>query len=413
MKAISRGRIGHPATREFLWLLRSIFAPLNQRSKIKVFEESFAKYVGRQHCTAFPLGRVGIHSILKILDLPVGTKILMPTVSIKGILDSVLDLGLEPIFIDLDLNTFNWDENQLDKILDEKPKVAILTYLFGVVPNLNFILNKLKEKNIFVIEDFSQAWNATHNNRKAGQFGDASIYSTSSLKSIDTFGGGMVLTDDTEFYKKLQQIESNLARPRRLKLCKKIMISLLKNILTYPIIFTLFTFPLIKLLSRGNNKFERFVGNRDQNPISELPINWFRRYTSFQAGIGIYMLKNSEKIDHNRIFVGELYLKQSKNIESINKLKSFGQSVYWQYIVIVEDFSKFKIELQHQGIDTGLTSLINLSELANYGISNRFPNAFKLYNNGAYIPCFAQLSVRDTERVLNSLSKSKLIRRDI
>ena len=407
MKAISRGRISHPLAREFMWLLQSIFAPLNDRSKIEKFEVIFAKSVGRQYCTAFPLARIGIHSILKSLILPKGTKILMPTVSIKGILDVVLDLGLEPIFVDLELETFNWNENQLNKILTKKPKVAILTYLFGRVPNLNFILKKLKDENIFVIEDFSQAWNATHNDCKVGQFGDVSIYSTSSLKSIDTFGGGLVLTDNAKFNKKLKHIQDNLAKPRRLKLIKKITVSLLKNLLTQPFVFTSLVFPVIKYNSSRNNKFERFVGNRDQNPISTLPNDWFCKYTSFQANIGLYMIKHAEKTDPKRILIGEKYLKQSNSIQDVNKLKSFGQSVYWQYIVIVDNYSSFKVELQREGIDTGLTSLVNLSELPSYRILNGFPNAAKLYYNGAYIPCFAQLTIRDIERVLSALTKLK------
>lgn len=407
MKAISRGRISHPLAREFMWLVQSTFVALSDRSKIEKFELVFARSVGRQYCTAFPLARVGIHSILKSLNLPKGTKILMPTVSIKGILDVVLDLGLEPIFVDLELETFNWDENQLNKILTKKPKVAILTYLFGRVPNLNFILKKLRDENIFVIEDFSQAWNATHNDCKVGQFGDVSIYSTSSLKSIDTFGGGLVLTDNAKFNEKLKHIQDNLAKPRRLKLIKKITVSLLKNLLTQPFVFTPLVFPVIKYNASRNNKFERFVGNRDQNPISTLPNDWFCKYTSFQANIGLYMIKHAEKTDPKRILIGEKYLKQSKSIQDVNKLKSFGQSVYWQYIVIVKNYSSFKVELQREGIDTGLTSLVNLSELPNYRILNGFPNAAKLYNNGAYIPCFAQLTIRDIERVLGALTKLK------
>lgn len=409
MKAISRGRISHPVVRELIWLIQSTFTPLNNKSKIEKFEVIFAKHVGRKYCTAFPLARTGIHSVLKSLNLPTGTKILMPTVSIKGILDVVLDLGLVPIFIDLELETFNWDENQLNKILAEKPKVAILTYLFGRVPNLSFILKKLKDANVYVIEDFSQAWNAIHSNQKVGQFGDASIYSTSSLKSIDTFGGGLVLTDDVKLNDKLKRIENSLNRPKRTMLIKKIMVSFIKNLLTQPIVFTLFVFPVVKWDSLRNKKFERFVGKRDQNPISSLPIDWFSKYTSFQANIGLYMLKHARETDYKRISIGEKYLIQTNNTETVIRLKSFGQSVYWQYVLIVKDYSSFKLELQRKGIDTGLTSLINLSELPKYGIFNGLPNAEQLYNNGAYIPCYAQLTARDLDRVLNSLASRNRI----
>ena len=403
MKAISRGRIGHPLLKELLWFVMSFLVPLKDKKLVLEFEEKFASQVGRNYCVAFPLARTGIHSVLKSLNLPKGTKILMPTVSIKGILDVVLHLGLEPIFIDLELDTFNWDEKQLQIALTNKPKVAIFTYLFGMVPNIDFILKELKKENVFVIEDFSQAWNATHMNRKAGQLGDISVYSTSSLKSIDTFGGGLVLTDDKEFYKKMKIVEKTLSKPNRLELSKKILLSLIKNVLTYPAIFNYFTFPALNRITKGNNKFERFVGARDQSPVSQLPIEWFQKFTSLQAKVGIYMLKYSKEADKKRILIGEKYLIGLND----KKIKNYGNSVFWQYIVIVKDFKQFKKELQNFRIDTGLTSLINLSELPNYKIIHGYPKAAKLYNNGAYIPCYSQISESNLERLIDVVGKSK------
>lgn len=409
MKAISRGRIGHPLLKELIWLVMSFFVPLNEKKLVMEFEKSFARQVGRNYCTAFPLARTGIYSVLKSLNLPKGTKILMPTVSIKGILDVVLHLGLEPIFVDLELDTFNWDKHQLKTALAKKPKVAIFTYLFGMVPNVDLILEELKNEDVFVIEDFSQAWNATHMNRKAGQLGDVSVYSTSSLKSIDTFGGGLVLTDDREFYEKMKMIEKKLSKPNRLQLSRKILVSLIKNILTYPSVFHYFTFPVLNRINKGNNKFERFVGTRDQSPVSQLPADWFYRFTSLQAKIGIYMLKYSKEIDKKRILIGEKYLIELNDKKKIKEIRDYGNSVFWQYIVIVKDFKEFKKELQNFRIDTGLTSLINLSELPNYKILNGYPNAAKLYNNGAYIPCYAQISEFNLERIIEVVGKSKQI----
>ena len=64
---------------------------------------------------------------------------LMPPVTIKPILDVVLELGLVPEFVDIDLDTVCFDENELIESLKLQPRVAILTYLFGIVPNVERI----------------------------------------------------------------------------------------------------------------------------------------------------------------------------------------------------------------------------------------------------------------------------------
>ena len=111
--AIPRGRISHTLSEDIKWLASSLVLPLNNKNQISEFEESFADYVGRKHCISFPFVRTAIYFILKDLNLPTGSVVLMPPVTIKPILDVVLELGLVPEFVDIDLDTVCFDVDEL------------------------------------------------------------------------------------------------------------------------------------------------------------------------------------------------------------------------------------------------------------------------------------------------------------
>ena len=108
---ISRGRISHTLFEDLAWLVRSLFSKINDPRTVARFGTTFANYVGRKHCVVFHFARTGIHAVLKNLDLPAGSVVLMPPITIKPILDVVLDLKLVPVFVDIDQSTVCFSEN--------------------------------------------------------------------------------------------------------------------------------------------------------------------------------------------------------------------------------------------------------------------------------------------------------------
>jgi len=330
---IPRGRISHSLFEDIGWLFRAIFQKIDDPQRITRFQSVFAGYVGRKHCVVFPFARTGIYSVLKNLELPEGSVVLMPPITIKAILDVVLNLKLIPVFVDIDPSTVCFSEVGLSEALKSKPRVAILTYLFGIVPNVEKICASLRGANVFIIEDFSQCLNGTFRHKKIGTFGDVSVYSASSVKTLDTYGGGFVFTDDHEMARKLSDDQSRLSKPSRLRLLKKIQTDLVRNLASQPAIFAILTFPILRLFDkRGVSELTKFTGDRDKKPISSLPSEWFESYSSIQAKVGLQQIKQMEKKDANRI-------------RAVNKLNNShkvmdrpigvdgGENVYWQYII--------------------------------------------------------------------------------
>ena len=77
---------------------------------------------------------------LKSQNFDKDTEILMPPITIKAILDGVLDLGLKPVFVDIDSESFCFDVEKLKSSISQTQKAILITYLFGIVPNMDELI---------------------------------------------------------------------------------------------------------------------------------------------------------------------------------------------------------------------------------------------------------------------------------
>lgn len=402
---IPRGRISHSVFDDLFNLGRALTGVIDDQRIVARLEENFAAFIGREHCVAFPFARTAILEILRSLALPQGSVVILPPLTIKPILDVVYSLGLIPRFVDIDLKTVCFDETELRDALQENPRVAILTYLFGIIPDVDRIVDILRSDGIFIIEDFSQGLGAEFSDRPIGTFGDVSVYSASSVKTFDTYGGGLAVFDDPDLYSCLRQAQKRLGDPSRLVLQKKILLSLGRNVATSPVIFESLTFPILWVAQKINSSLlNRFTGARDTSPISVLPPEWSARYTSVQAGFGLRKLKTLRMKNQMRIDAIQEVL---RNVPSLYRPLGGANSMnsFWQFVVYVNDFPTAKKHLIHHRIDCATTSLSLISELTDFGHSRSTPNARFLFANGVYVPCYHQLSMRQIARLIDALSE--------
>ena len=115
MFKIPRGSVNHKIKDEIKSLFKSFFYSLDSQQVVNKFEKKFASYNERKFCCAFPFARTAFYYSIKSLGIPKGSEIIMSPITIKPILDVVLELGLKPIFCDLDLDTLGYDEALLKK----------------------------------------------------------------------------------------------------------------------------------------------------------------------------------------------------------------------------------------------------------------------------------------------------------
>ena len=396
---ISRGRISHTLGRELGWLARGLVAPLSNESVVRRAEREFASYVGRSECIVFPFARTAIWATLQELNLPRGSRVVMPPITIKPILDVVVHLGYEPVFVDIDPATACFDERELAEAVKTKPAVAILTYLFGLVPNVESIVRTLRQAGVFIIEDFSQCLNGQYDGRNIGTFGDVAVYSASSVKTFDTFGGGYALSNDAAMIAGLRRRQAELRPPSRADVVKTIARNVVRNAASSRLVFPVLTYPLLRLATRFSKKaVGRFTGARSTEPLSELPTAWFRRYTSVQAIVALAELPRVAARDEQRRASIERIV-ESSGVTDRPAGERGQRHVYWQFIVYVTDFPKARELLASHGVDCATTSLVLLTDLPRYPGQRETPWARRLYDRGVYLPCYHQLRQGEIQRI--------------
>ncbi len=400
---IPRGIIYHSLFQNFSSFVSALFKPLDNRKLVKKFERKFADYLGCKYGLAFPFARIAIYYSLKLKKYPAGTEIIMPPITIKAILDVVLDLGLKPVFVDIDRDTLGFDINKLASAITVNTKAILITYLYGMVPDLDPMIDLCKANHLYVIEDFSQCLNGEYKNKKVGSFGDVGVYSSSSIKTLDTYGGGLLVTNDTDLYHQLCEYQEELIAPSRSALIKKILINTIRNMATTRLIFHLFTFPLLKIVSSFKPQtYARNLGERDRTPIRQLPAAWFTRYTSLQAKVGLSLLSKVQYEDEVRIH-------NSNEIrESVAFMFPRGakdtRNVFWQTIAYFSEPSAALKLLRNSKIDSATTSLVKISTLPKYSFMGHTPNADMVYENALFIPAYPGLSNQDIKHIIVTLN---------
>lgn len=401
---IPRGIICHHIIDDFKFFFKAFYVNLNNKKIISDFENSFMTLLKTNYCLAFPYARTAIYFSLKSLNLPNGSEIIMPPLTIKGILDVVLECGLKPVFVDIDINTLCFDEKILKSKINKRTRAIIITYLYGIVPDIQSISTLCKKSKLFIIEDFSQCLNGEFKSKKIGTFGDIGVYSSSSIKTLDTYGGGLLVCKQKKIFERLKKFKDNLPPPNRFHLLNKIATDLIRNIATNRYFFTIVTFPLLKIMNFIKpGSIIKQTGERNIDMIKKFPKEWLYSFSSLQAEIGLKYIKKLHHIDSLRILNSD-YIKKNVKINFPLGTKQ-TKNVYWQLVAYFSNPIDAQKLLHKYRIDSARSSLLNISNLPTYPYRNLTPTANKLYSTGIFIPSFHTLSKSDINYLVKILRK--------
>ena len=173
------------------------------------FEKEFSKYIGNKYAASLSNGSVALELALKALDLKKKDEIIVSPRSFIISASCALNLGLKPIFADVD-NNGNLNIEGIKKVYNKNVKAIIIVHLNGLSCDLNPILKFVKKNKIFLIEDCSQAHGAIYEGKKVGSFGHISTWSFCQDKIISTGGeGGMISTNNKKLWLKLWSMKDH------------------------------------------------------------------------------------------------------------------------------------------------------------------------------------------------------------
>jgi len=166
------------------------------------FEEAFAEYIGVKHALATSSCTGALHITMKALGLGPGDEVIVPESTWIATATCVSYVGATPVFADIEQDTWCISPDDIKNKITSKTKAIIPVHMYGHPADMMTINSIAEEYDITVIEDAAPGIGSKINDRAVGSFGKAAAFSFQGAKPIVTGEGGMLVTDDENFYDK-------------------------------------------------------------------------------------------------------------------------------------------------------------------------------------------------------------------
>ena len=177
------------------------------------FEAAFASAVNRRYAMALPSCTAGLHLALAALGIGAGDEVIVPDVTWIATVAPVSYVGATPVFADMDPVGWCVTSESLAACITPRTRAIIAVDLYGAMPAMDEILDLAACHNIPVIEDAAEAAGSRYRGMPAGSFGHASVFSFHGSKTLTTGEGGMLLTDDADFFARCQFLRDHGRTP--------------------------------------------------------------------------------------------------------------------------------------------------------------------------------------------------------
>ena len=183
--------------------------------KVLEFQKNLENYLGVKHVIPVGNGTDALQIALMALGLKAGDEVITPTFTFIATAEVVALLGLKPVVVDVDYDTFNISVESIKKAITPRTKAIVPVHLFGQNADMEAILALAKEHNLFVIEDACQSIGAVYtfkNGQKmqSGCMGDIGCTSFFPSKNLGCYGdGGAIFTNNDELAHKMRIIANH------------------------------------------------------------------------------------------------------------------------------------------------------------------------------------------------------------
>jgi dTDP-4-amino-4,6-dideoxygalactose transaminase len=200
---------------EELTLLREVLESgiVAQGPKVAELEKEFAKITSCDFAVAVSSGTAALYLALLAHGIGAGDEVITSPFTFIASANSILYTGAAPRFVDILPDTFNIDPALIEAAITPRTRAIMPVHLYGLMADMDAIMDIAKRHNLAVIEDAAQAHGATYKGRPAGSFGTGcfSLYATKNMTSAE---GGMVTTSDPEIADKVRLLRAHGSRVR-------------------------------------------------------------------------------------------------------------------------------------------------------------------------------------------------------
>jgi len=175
-----------------------------QFTKVREFEEEYSRWQGCKYSVFVNSGSSAnlllVNSLKEKYDWKDGDEIIVPAVTWVTNVSPVIQCGLKPVFVDINLSDLSFDYGKLKDKITEKTRAIFITHLIGIPADVNKIKEIVGSKDILIMEDCCESHGAIIDDVKIGNYGIASTFSFYWGHHITTVEGGMICTNNEDLY---------------------------------------------------------------------------------------------------------------------------------------------------------------------------------------------------------------------
>lgn len=356
-------------------VLKSDF--LTTGPKVKEFEEKIAHYVGAKYAVVFSHGTAALHGACYAAGIGKGDEVITTPITFTASSNCILYMGGTPVFADIDKYNFNIDINEIKKKITSKTKAIIPVDFAGQAVDIDGIKEIIKDTDIIIIEDSAHALGTKYKGVPVGGLADMTMFSFHPVKTITTGEGGVITTNNKDYYIKLINFRTHCITRDKSQLKQK-------NV--------------------GSWYYE------------QIDLGYNYRMTDIQAALGISQLDKLNWFIEKRKEIVKKYNEAFKDIEGIilHKNEKFSDTVNHLYVIKL-DLPKLKVDRKE---------IFNALLAENIGVNVHYipvylhpyyqklgyrkglcPIAEELYDAVITIPLFPAMTSEDVEDVIKGVSK--------
>lgn len=345
---------------------------VTQGPKVQEFEEKFAKYVGSKYAVALSNCTTALHLAMIVAGIKEGDEVICPSMSYVATANCIKYVNATPVFAEVN-SQYNLDIADVENRITKKTKAILLVHQIGMPADIDAFKELCKKHNLLLIEDAACAAGSAYKNNKIGSHSDLVCFSFHPRKVITTGDGGMVTTNDENYYK-------------RLKLLRQHAMSV-------------------------NDRERHAAGKIIFEDHLEVGYNY--RMTDIQAAVGIKQLEKLDFIITERRKVADRYNEAFKNLSQITiPLEKEGYFTNYQsYVIFMKSGSKISrndfMELMlKEGVSTRRGIMTSHRESAYkeecQGLS--LPLSENYSDNSVVLPLFYPMTNDEIEKVISTVT---------
>jgi len=167
--------------------------------EVKQLETEIAGLCGVKHAIGVASGTDALMLALHAAGVGEGDEVITTDFSFFSTASVIARLGARPVFVDIEVDTYNIDPTAIEAAITEKTKAVMPVHLFGQIADMDAIMEIAKRHDLKVVEDAAQAIGSEYKGRPAGSLGDLGCFSFYPTKNLGAGGdGGIITTDDDE-----------------------------------------------------------------------------------------------------------------------------------------------------------------------------------------------------------------------